>query len=178
MAFFHLLLLFLIINVSSLGDVNIWKYTDEATEPSQVFARSMIKGAWRDCDWAPVYRARDGRHGKLSSNILDKSGVMAEWKSLVSDMFTYFLILFPNIFSSTRVNLFCPVTIHCFYWPKEKNQLITTFTRKAWNRIFQQFISLSFSSKSTGKNNHLLTFTVLAHTLNPLTCFSKWPVQL
>jgi len=86
------------INVSSLGDVNIWKYTDEATEPSLVFARSMIKGAWRDWDWAPVYRARDSRHGKLSSNILDKSGVMAEWKSLVSDMFTYFLIFFPNIF--------------------------------------------------------------------------------
>lgn len=120
--FFHLLLLFLIINVSSLGDVNIWKYTDEATEPSHVFARSMIKGAWRDYDWASVYRARDGHHGELSSNILDKSGVMAEWKILVSDIFTYFLILFPNIFfSSTGVNLFCPVTIHCFYWPKEKN---------------------------------------------------------
>lgn len=58
----------------------------------------MIKGAWRDYDWALVYRARDGRHGELSSNILDKSGVMAEWKSLVSDIFTYFLILFPNIF--------------------------------------------------------------------------------
>ncbi len=50
----------------------------------------MIKGAWRDYDWASVCRARDGRHGKLSSNILDKSGVMAEWKSLVSDIFTYF----------------------------------------------------------------------------------------
>ncbi len=81
----------------------------------------MIKGAWRDYDWAAVYRARDGRHGKLSSNILDKSGVMAEWKSLVSDIFTYFLFLFPNMFfSSAGVNLFCSVTIHCFYWPKEK----------------------------------------------------------
>lgn len=44
--FSSIVLLFLIINYSSAGYVNIWKYTAAATDPSEMFAWSLIKGDW------------------------------------------------------------------------------------------------------------------------------------
>lgn len=61
---------FLIITVSSCGHVNIWKYAPAASDHSKVFARCMIKGAWRVWSRAFAWVSRGSGSGKIFQEYL------------------------------------------------------------------------------------------------------------
>lgn len=132
------------------------------TLPQPQISLKCLPGVWLRASgtWGPAF-VRVGRVARLSRNISNKSGVIAQWKK-----WPFFHVHFPNIptTGNPRFNTFCHRTLLLVFLPKDKKN---NFVCECKWLLFPQFC-LSYFPRQ--QQNH--PFTHLCHAIShsPSSC--------